>query len=81
MKIGLVLAQPPGYSETFFNSKIHGLQAQDFEVTLFCQQNRSEFTACQVETFPTKKRNPITLAFSLASLRVSSFNVAADDLH
>ena len=71
MKIGLVLAQPPGYSETFFNSKIHGLQAQDFEVTLFCQQNRSEFTACQVETFPTKKRNPITLAFSLLTIYLS----------
>ncbi|GGZ53315.1 glycosyltransferase family 4 protein [Mesonia mobilis] len=71
MKIGIVLAQPPGYSETFFNSKINGLQAQGFEVTLFCQQNRSDFTACQVKTFPAKKRNPITLAFSFLTTYIS----------
>lgn len=71
MKIGIVLAQPPGYSETFFNSKIDGLQAQGFEVTLFCQQNRSDFKACEVRTFPRKKRNPITLAFSFLSIYIS----------
>lgn len=71
MKIGLVLAQPPGYSETFFNSKIRGLQAQGFEVTLFCQKNKRDFTACQVETFPATKRNPITLAFSFLTTYIS----------
>ena len=71
MKIGIVLAQPPGYSETFFNSKIHGLQAQGFEVILFCQQNKRDFKACQVRTFPEKKRNPITLAFSFLSIYIS----------
>jgi len=71
MKIGIVLAQPPGYSETFFNSKIHGLQSQGFKVTLFCQKNRSDFTACRVETFPAKKRNPITLAFSFLTTYIS----------
>lgn len=73
MKIGIVLAQPPGYSETFFNSKIHGLQSQGFKVTLFCQKNRSDFTACRVETFPAKKRNPITLAFSFLTTYLSLF--------
>jgi len=73
MKIGIVLAQPPGYSETFFNSKIDGLQAQGFEVTLFCQQNRSDFKACQVRTFPGKKTNPITLAFSFLTTYISLF--------
>lgn len=33
--IGLVLSSVPGYSETFFRSKIQGLQAQGFEVVLF----------------------------------------------
>jgi len=70
MKIGIVLAQPPGYSETFFNSKIHGLQAQGFEVNLFCQKNRSDFMACQVKTFPAKERT-ITLAFSFLITYIS----------
>ena len=73
MKIGIVLSRPPGYSETFFNSKIEGLQQRGFEVILFCQQNRSDFKACQVETFPAKKRNPITLAFSFLKTYLSLF--------
>ncbi len=35
MKIGLVLPAPPGYSETFFRSKIKGLTANGVEVVLF----------------------------------------------
>lgn len=35
MKIGLVLPALPGYSETFFRSKIRGLAAQGHEVVLF----------------------------------------------
>jgi glycosyltransferase involved in cell wall biosynthesis len=34
-RIGLVLLSVPGYSETFFRSKIKGLQANGFEVVLF----------------------------------------------
>lgn len=34
MKIGLVLPEAPQYSETFFNSKIKGLQNSGFEVTV-----------------------------------------------
>ncbi|RXR33071.1 glycosyltransferase [Flavobacterium piscinae] len=34
-KIGLVLANVPAYSETFFNSKIKGLQENGFDVILF----------------------------------------------
>jgi len=37
MKIGIVLSNPPGYSETFFTSKIKGLQANGMEVLLFVQ--------------------------------------------
>ncbi len=37
MKIGIVLSNPPGYSETFFTSKIKGLQDNGFEVVLFVQ--------------------------------------------
>ena len=35
MKIGIVLSSIPAYSETFFNSKIKGLQKNGFEVVLF----------------------------------------------
>lgn len=34
MKIALVLSSPPGYSETFFNSKINGLKNNGVTVTL-----------------------------------------------
>ena len=59
MKIGIVLSQPPGYSETFFNSKIEGLQKNGFEVTLFCQNNDVGFNTCKVERFSKTTSNPI----------------------
>ncbi len=52
MHIGIVLSQTPGYSETFFTSKIKGLQAAGFKVTLFVQKHRPEFTLCPVEVAP-----------------------------
>ncbi len=59
IKVGIVLSQPPGYSETFFNSKIEGLQKSGFEVTLFCQNNGSEFNSCKVERFSKTTSNPL----------------------
>ena len=59
MKIGIVLSQPPGYSETFFNSKIEGLKKNGFEVTLFCQNNGVGFHTCKVERFSKITSNPI----------------------
>jgi colanic acid/amylovoran biosynthesis glycosyltransferase len=40
-RIGLVLPAIPGYSETFFNSKIKGLQENGFEVVLFSNSKLS----------------------------------------
>ncbi len=54
MKIGLVLAQPPGYSETFFRSKIKGLTDKGFEVSLFVGAN-----AKQVSDFKMYKAWPV----------------------
>ena len=71
MKIGLVLAQPPGYSETFFNSKIKGLQDRGFEVILFCQNNSTNYSNCVVEIFPRKKINPIIFFFTFLRVLVS----------
>jgi colanic acid/amylovoran biosynthesis glycosyltransferase len=52
MRIGLVLSNPPAYSETFFNSKIKGLQSNGFEVTLFTQVTNVDFKLCRVVTAP-----------------------------
>ncbi len=60
MKIGLVLSETPGYSETFFMSKIKGLQAKGHEVVLFVQSNPNKFNACRVKlAYPIFKRNKI----------------------
>ena len=53
-RIGLVLSQVPGYSETFFRNKIKGLQAQGFEVVLFVDQDtpKREPFLCEVRVSP-----------------------------
>src|SRR5690554_1967865 len=58
MRIGIVLSQPPGYSETFFRSKILGLQENGVEVNLFCQNKNDDFTLCPVVVSPRVSRNP-----------------------
>ena len=58
MRIGIVLSQPPGYSETFFNSKIKGLQENGVEVRLFCQNTNDDFTLCRVVVSPKVSKNP-----------------------
>ena len=56
-KIGIVLAKPPGYSETFFRSKIVGLQKNGFQVELFCQDNEENFNLCPTYTSPPRYKN------------------------
>jgi colanic acid/amylovoran biosynthesis glycosyltransferase len=58
MKIGIVLSQTPGYSETFFNSKIKGLQEHGMEVRLYCQSKKENFTLCPVIASPKVSRHP-----------------------
>ncbi|WP_340203177.1 glycosyltransferase family 4 protein [Ascidiimonas sp. W6] len=52
MKIALVLANTPAYSETFFNSKIKGLQQNGFEVTLYTRIRQQNFELCPVVQAP-----------------------------
>ena len=59
MKIGIVLSNPPGYSETFFTSKIKGLQDSGMEVILFVQKNVKGFPLCDVYKASTVYNNPI----------------------
>ena len=59
MKIGIVLSTTPGYSETFFHSKIKGLQKNGVNVRLFCQNKKEDFTLCPVTESPKVSRNPL----------------------
>ncbi len=59
MKIGIVLSQTPGYSETFFNSKISGLQKNGMEARLYCQSKNDDFSLCPVIVSPKVSRNPL----------------------
>src|SRR5690606_13589341 len=59
MKIGLILSASPGYSETFFRSKIKGLQTNGVKVQLFCQSKKEDFDLCPVITSPKISRNPL----------------------
>ncbi len=59
MKIGIVLATPPGYSETFFTSKIKGLQKNGMEVILFVREKNKNFTLCKQISAPKVYANPV----------------------
>jgi len=64
MKIGIVLSSPPGYSETFFTSKIKGLQANGIEVILFVQNSKNNFSLCEINKAPKVYKNyPFLQAF------------------
>lgn len=61
-KIGLVLSEPPGYSETFFNSKIKGLMENGHAVTLFTNPTQETYKFC------THKKSPPVHRFLLLQL-------------
>ncbi len=63
MKIGIVLSQTPGYSETFFRSKIKGLQKHGMHVSLFVQNKQKDFNLCPVYESPKVSANPVFQAF------------------
>lgn len=56
MRIGIVLSQTPGYSETFFTAKIRGLKANGFSVIVFAQKKASNFKLCPVSVAPKVHR-------------------------
>ena len=59
MRIGIVLSQTPGYSETFFNSKIKGLREHGMDVRLYCQSKKEDFNLCPLILSPRVSRNPL----------------------
>jgi colanic acid/amylovoran biosynthesis glycosyltransferase len=52
MKVGLVLSRPPGYSETFFRSKINGLIRNNIQMKLFVDRKDEEFNLCEQVGLP-----------------------------
>lgn len=65
MKIALVLAKPPGYSETFFNSKIKGLQENGHQVTLFTGPSEEVYQICKHIKSPKVHRFFIIQIFNM----------------
>lgn len=63
MRIGIVLSQTPGYSETFFNSKIKGLLEHGVDVHLYCQSKKEDFTICPVFISPRISQNLLLQAW------------------
>jgi len=47
MTIGIILSKTPGYSETFFNSKIKGLQENGHRVILFTGPTEKNYKGCE----------------------------------
>ena len=65
MKIGIVLSNTPAYSETFFSSKIKGLQKNGFEVILFVAHQNTAFDLCTVCKAPYSSKKILSNYFFL----------------
>jgi colanic acid/amylovoran biosynthesis glycosyltransferase len=65
MKITLVLPQPPGYSETFFRSKIKGLIDNGHQVILVTAATNKTFDLCEHIQHPKVYKNPIRQLLSM----------------
>lgn len=73
-RIGLVLPNAPAFSETFFNSKIKGLQAAGMEVTLFVNSQSGDYPHCKtVKAWRVTKNEPLLqmVNFILAFITLS----------
>lgn len=57
MRIALVLPSVPGYSETFFRSKIMGLQSHGHQVVLVTAKKDLHFNLCEQRTHPKIYKN------------------------
>ena len=79
--IGLVLAKPPQYSETFFNLKIKGLQNHGHSIVVFTNaKKKGNHYFKHVTSYPTKikdlARNPLCLLELIYSILFKSLKQA-----
>lgn len=73
MKIALILSSPPGYSETFFRSKIKGLQENGHEVILVTSKSDKKFGLCEHRTHPKVYQNKIRQIIAMLWIGLSLF--------
>lgn len=74
MKIGLVLPEPPKYSETFFNYKIRGLIKAGHEVIVFSGSRTTEiFFFKHVNSFPVYEKTSLKQLVSFLFVIVAAF--------
>lgn len=71
MKIALILSSPPGYSETFFRSKIKGLQENGHEVVLITSKSNRSFDLCEHQMHPKVYQNKIRQIFAMLWVALS----------
>jgi colanic acid/amylovoran biosynthesis glycosyltransferase len=71
MTVAIVLYQPPGYSETFFRSKISGLQANGHKVILVSATTDRAFDLCRHIENPKVYKNAISQVLSMLLVFVS----------
>jgi colanic acid/amylovoran biosynthesis glycosyltransferase len=65
MTIAIVLPQPPGYSETFFRSKIEGLIVNGHQLILVTAATNKSFDLCTHVQHPKVYKNPIRQLLSM----------------
>lgn len=71
MKIAIVLSNPPGYSETFFRSKIKGLQTHGYQVVLVTAKRDVQFDLCEQRTHPKIYRNKVMQLLTMLKVFLS----------
>lgn len=59
MTIGIVLPNTPGYSETFFNNKIKGLESYGYKIILFVNSNSGNSNFKNLKVAPNFSNNKI----------------------
>ena len=78
MKIGIVLSSTPSYSETFFISKIKGLQKHGFEVVLFVNHTNNGFNLCKVKLNTMESKNIIRIFLNFIKACLFNFRVVSN---
>ncbi len=73
MKIALILSSTPGYSETFFRSKIKGLQEHGHKVLLITSKKNLHFDLCEQRVQTKVYKNKVFQLISMIPVFLSLF--------
>lgn len=70
MRIAIILSKPPGYSETFFRSKIQGLLNHGHQVILVTSRTEDKFDLCHHIYHPKVYKNTAAQLFMMFNVFV-----------